>query len=483
MKKILNTETLIELNLEKEINITKLPVKIIQFGTGVLLRGLIDDIIHKANLQGVYNGRIIIVKSTEGNPEETKSFKEQNNLFTNGVRGVLNGEVKKYDYINSSVSGVLSAKSEWSNIKDIALSDAIEIIISNTTESGLTYVDEIISENSPESYSGKLCALLYARYKNNKKGLVIIPTELLSDNGKIVRDNVVKMAVHNNLEESFMKWVVTENYFCSSLVDRIVPGRPDSETAELWNEELPYEDKLKFISEPFGLWAIEGDDKIKEICSFATVAPEVKIDKDITIYKELKLRLLNASHSALTAYALLSGFQTVYQAMVNNDFRLYAEAMMKNEIALGIPYKIDEQIKSEFADSVLDRFANPFLKHYWKDIAFSYTNKIRIRIVPVIVNYYQITGSLPDKLIKGIACYLHLYQKAEMLGNDFVVKTVTGSVKLNDEHIKTVKNKLAEGYEALFSDDSLWGADLSAIPGFVDEIERQVNNIVSISAI
>jgi tagaturonate reductase len=477
VKSILTINTLEQNNLNQELAITKLPTKVIQFGTGVLLRGLIDDVIHKANMQGIFNGRVTIIKSTDGNPREKQSFTEQNYLFTNGVRGIENGEVVNYDYINSSISNVLTANSQWDEIKDLALKDEIEIIVSNTTESGLTYVEETITDNCPRSFTGKLCALLHLRFLNHKKGFVIIPTELLSNNGEIVKNNIIKLIDYNNLGEDFKAWLIKENHFCSSLVDRIVPGRPDAEAAKEWDENLPYEDNLKFISEPFGLWAIQGNDQIKEICSFHSSNEVVKIVEDITIFKELKLRLLNATHSSLTAYAILKGFNTVFEAMSNEDFKQYAMDLMHEEISLGIPYEIDENVKIEFSKSVIDRFSNPFLRHFWKDIAFNYTNKISIRIVPVIVTYYEQTGTLPPKLMGGLASYLALYSQAKKTEEGYFVTINNDTFKLNDEHLETVISSINQpdtGFANLFANATLWGADLAAIPGFISQIQARL---------
>ena len=478
MKSFLNTSYLVNNRLNKEIAIQNLPTKVIQFGTGVLLRGLIDDIIHNANLQGIFNGRVALIKSTDGNPQEVKSFEDQDCLFTNGVRGIENGETINFDYINSSVSTLLSAKSQWNEVIQLSLSDDIAIIVSNTTESGLTYVEEQITQECPMSFSGKLCSILYQRFLKTKKGLIIIPTELLSDNGEIVKNNILKLITFNNLGEDFCSWIVQENKFCSSLVDRIVPGRPDAQAEVEWNEKLDYIDNLKFISEPFGLWAIKGDQSVKDVCSFFQCNEEVKIEEDINIYKELKLRLLNATHSSLTAYAILSGFSTVFEAMSNQSFKQYAEDLMAEEIGPGIPYEIDQNVKTAFAASVIDRFSNPFLKHFWKDIAFNYTNKISIRIVPLIVNYYRTNGKLPLKLVEGIANYLALYSQAKITEEGYFVTISHITFKLNDEHVETVISAIKQeetGLAKIFGNTTLWGANLAEIPGFVSHIQTSVD--------
>ena len=175
----------------------------------------------------------------------------------------------------------------------------MQVIISNTTEVGIQLVNDDIRKHPPVSFPGKLLAFLYERFQafggSAHSGMVIIPTELISDNGKKLESIVLELAHLNGLEEEFIEWLENHNRFCNSLVDRIVPGKPDAEILSSIEKELGYSDQLLIMSEVYRLWAIEGDEEVKNILSFANVNEGVIIETDITIYKELKLRLLNGT--------------------------------------------------------------------------------------------------------------------------------------------------------------------------------------------
>src|ERR1700760_3471313 len=291
----------------------RLPEKILQFGTGVLLRGLPDYFIDKANKEGVFNGRVVVVKST--GTGEKDAFDRQDGMYTLAVRGLENGKVLDEAIICSAISRVLSATDQWEDILQTAGNADLQVVISNTTEVGIQFVEESIFQNPPASFPAKLLAILYERYKifngSPKAGLVIIPTELLTDNGKKLKSILSQLAGFNQLDSSFTEWLDVHNHFCSSLVDRIVPGKPDEATKEMLEKKWGYMDDLMSVCEPYRLWAIEGDDAIRKVLSFHSADPGVIITPDITKFKELKLRMLNATHSLSSGLAFLSGFKTV----------------------------------------------------------------------------------------------------------------------------------------------------------------------------
>ena len=208
-----------------------LPERIIQFGTGVLLRGLPDYYIDKSNKQGIFNGRIVVVKSTTHG--DTSSFSDQDFLFTHMVRGIDQGESVDSHIINAAISRILQARSQWNEILDCAANPKINIILSNTTEQGLVYVEENIKTNIPESFPGKLLAFLYHRYQtlgnSETSDIIVIPTELIENNGQLLKEFVFKGAGFNELENDFLTWLQDHVTFCNSLVDRIVPGKPEED--------------------------------------------------------------------------------------------------------------------------------------------------------------------------------------------------------------------------------------------------------------
>ena len=266
------------------VDIFSLPEKILQFGTGVLLRALPDYFVDKANRQGIFNGRILVVKST-GTGEKV-SFDRQDGIYTVVVRGLENGVILDQPVICTAISRVLSATQEWDDILLAAANADLQIVISNTTEVGVQLVKESIFQKPPSSFPAKLLAVLFERYKifkgSPKAGLVIIPTELLTDNGTKLKSIISELAAFNNLEPAFTEWLVSYNHFCNSLVDRIVPGKPDPQTKEMLEKEWGYTDDLMSVCEPYRLWAIEGDDSIRKVLSFYTADAGVIITPDIT---------------------------------------------------------------------------------------------------------------------------------------------------------------------------------------------------------
>src|SRR5947209_1772141 len=225
MNMILSRYTLRNINSDKVVvpdeELFELPEKVLQFGTGVLLRALPDYFIDKANRQGIFNGRIVVVKSTSHG--DTSAFDKQDGLYTLCVRGLQNGEKVEENIVNSSISRVLTATEQWSEILDCAHNSQMQIIISNTTEVGIQLVHEDIRQAPPKSFPGKLLAFLYERFKafggSEKSGMVIVPTELIPENGTKLQAIVLELAHLNSLEDGFIEWLECCNHFCNSLVD------------------------------------------------------------------------------------------------------------------------------------------------------------------------------------------------------------------------------------------------------------------------
>ncbi len=463
-------------------NTLNLPEKVLQFGTGVLLRGLPDYFINKANQEGVFNGRVAIVKSTKG---DTAEFDHQDNLYTLCVRGVENGQLVEENIISSAISRVIAADQNWATVLEIAESKDLKIIVSNTTEVGIALVNESIDQHPPSSFPAKVLAVLYQRFKTFKgskeSGLIIVATELIPDNGTKLGSIVLQLAQFNQLEAGFIAWLATANTFCNSLVDRIVPGKPDATTLIQLQQELGYTDQLLSITEPYKLWAIEGDEKVKEILEFAKVDAGVVIAKDIEIYRELKVRLLNGTHTLSAGIAFLLGIDTVKNAMQNEYLKKYVETLMVTEISPAIPYKVTKKQTSDFSKTVVDRFVNPSIEHLWHNITFQYTMKMKIRIVPVLVNYFVIYGKVPERIALGFAAYL-LFMKVDKLENGKYYGILNGqSYLINDDsadyfyqqQAKNDKNYVA----SVLGDVDFWKLDLNSMQGFIESVNEKYNSI------
>lgn len=461
-----------------------LPEKVLQFGTGVLLRGLPDYFIDKANKQGIFNGRIVVVKSTSTGG--TDAFVEQDGLYTTCVRGIEGKSDIEENIINASISRVLSAKDQWAEILHCASNPDMKVVISNTTEVGITLTDDDITATPPPSFPGKLLAFLYHRFKifsgDITKGMVIIPTELIVDNGKKLKEILVELAIQNKLGNSFLDWLSTSNYFCNSLVDRIVPGKMGGERQQKIEHELGYADQLMIMAEPYRLWAIETEEHhVIEAISFSQVDKGVVLANDIHLYRELKLRLLNGSHSFSCGLAHLCGFATVKEAMDNKYFAGYISTLMMQEIVPAITNdQISPELATEFANKVMDRYRNPHIEHQWLSISVQYSSKMKMRNIPVISRYHHQFGTTPGLMTLGFAGFL-VFMKAEKgKGNKFEGNVHGEMYTITDENIETItekrnRNHTTNGFvRELLADVSLWGVDLTQHPGFADNVTSMI---------
>jgi tagaturonate reductase len=462
-----------------QANAFDLPEKVLQFGTGVLLRGLPDYFIDKANRAGVFNGRIAVIKSTDKG--STIDFDMQDGLYTIYSKGIENGEEINEQVICSAISRVLTASNQWEDILGIARSKHLQVVISNTTEVGIQLVKEDVRKHPPASFPGKLLAILYGRYKafdgNANAGLVIIPTELIVDNGKKLEAIVLELAHLNKLEPAFMDWLESCNSFCNSLVDRIVPGRPDKQLNYALEAERGYTDNLSIMSETYSLWAIEGDEKVAGILSFAQVDKGVVITRDIELFRELKLRLLNGTHTLSCAVAYLSGFKTVKEAMDDVHFTKFMTELMFTEIMPSIPYQIDEDVAVDFGNKVLDRFRNPNIRHEWLSISMQYATKIKMRVIPLLLNYYKQHNKVPKFMAFGFAAFIRFMQIEEIEGTYNGIFHADSYIVTDDQAPYFCKVWSGADTEtaimAILKNKSLWDTDLAALPGFSGAVIAQ----------
>jgi tagaturonate reductase len=462
-----------------------LPERILQFGTGVLLRGLCDCAVDKANKNGVFNGRIVVVKSTNSNSSD---FDRQNSVYTLQERGISDtGETVNTANVITAISRVVDATSAWNEVLECAENPAINIIISNTTEAGLVYLEEDIFESPPQSFPAKLTAFLHERFSAfidaENYGLTIIPTELIVDNGKLLKKYVLKHAAANDLPKDFVKWLNESCDFCDSLVDRIVSGAPSkAEKEDRFSTDYNYRDELCIDSEPFMLWAIQGDARVQERLSFALVESRVVITPDITPFREQKLRILNGGHTISINAAFLAGHEFVRDMMSNELCGRFTERVILNEILPTVTPICGDA--PSFANAVLNRFRNPFIAHKLSAITFQNTAKMQARNAETIKRYYALKGHVPPLMTLGFAAYL-LFTKVEKVENGQFFGTYTeGSLfyKITDDKAailqkkwaaiegKTDKKSLAMLLNSILFDTELFDTTLIDIPDFKESV-------------
>lgn len=464
-----------------------LPEKVLQFGTGVLLRGLPDYFIDKANKQGVFNGRIVIVKSTRQG--DADAFGKQDNLYTQCIRGIENGKQVNESVINASVNRVLAAAEQWKDVLACAASPQMQIIISNTTEVGITLLNnDNVHAAPPVSFPGKLLAFLLQRYKvfngSAESGMVIIPTELITENGSKLKNIVVELALQNKLDKDFIEWVQTDNDFCNSLVDRIVPGQLPGEDKAAMESRLGYKDDLMIMSEVYRLWAIEtSNEHTKKILSFSKTDTGVVIVPDISKFRELKLRLLNGSHTFTCALAVNMGFNTVKLAMENELFYSFISHLMLKEIVPAIiSDSLDEETAIQFAAAVLDRYKNPFIEHHWLSISLQYSSKMKMRNVPLLQQYYKKAGTVPRYMALGFAAYLLFMKSEKNKENVFTGNAGGRQYTINDDRAADLHQLWHTGNTGNFvkqvlENINLWGSNLDELPGFSAAVTENIEAI------
>ncbi len=467
-----------------------IPERVLQFGTGVLLRGLPDFLIDKANKQGIFNGSIVVVKSTDS---ATDTFAQQDNRYSVRVRGAGTDETT----VVTAISRVLAAQTQWAEILTVARNPNLQIILSNTTEIGLNYTEESIFQAPPHSFPAKLTAFLYERFRNvggaKSKGFVVIPTELVVDNGLKLRNAVERLAVYNDLGKLFTKWLKYHVRFCNSLVDRIVTATDEAST------EPNHTDALAVATEPYYLWAIEGDDRVRQILAFAGASPDgVIIDEDINFYRERKLRVLNGSHTLTVPLAYLLGLETVYEMSQHPLMRAFLERVLFSEIVPTVPADAlgddGPAAVKQFAANVISRFSNPHIEHLLLNITVQQTAKMQARNVLTIQRYYAQNGHVPTDMAFGFAAYLRFMRVVSTANNEFLGEVPVGKgvvmYPIRDAQagyfyakwqpvVVTDPISVQAFVQAVCADTALWQTDLFALPGFVDAVTDALQRILT----
>lgn len=355
----------------------KLPERVLQFGSGMLLRALCDAAIDAANRAGKRAGRVVVVQSTREGAQRATALNAQDGLFTLVERGLARGErVERADTIGA-IARALSAEGHWDAVREVASRPESRVIISNVSEAGF-HIDA--------PFPARLTDALHARFTRapDAAPVFVIPTELVPNNGPHLAEMVHELAGQPERFErphAFRDWLKASVRFCSSLVDRIVTAPPPDQHAAL-EAKLGYRDALLTVAEPYALWAIEAD-PAELRAAFPIESAHVVFASDITLYRERKLRLLNALHTATAPLALLAGIRTVREAMAHLPFAAFQKRLLFEEIIPATDLPAAEA--RSFANQVLERFANPWLDHEWRVIATNQEEKFRIRVVPLIV--------------------------------------------------------------------------------------------------
>ncbi|MCW3806315.1 tagaturonate reductase [Plebeiibacterium marinum] len=452
------------------------PVKVIQFGEGNFLRAFVDWMIHKANKAIDFNSGVVVVQPLEYGMVDL--LQKQDNLYHVSLQGIKDGKPAKETELIDCIMDSVNPYSNYEAYKEYFLKPELELVVSNTTEAGITRVEnEDIHALPPKSFPGKVCQLLYQRFKHFNgdadKGLTFFCCELIDKNARVLNEIVLELAEQNNLEQEFIDWINNNCNFCSTLVDRIVPGFPKDNIKEI-QEELGYEDNLVVVGEYFHLWAIEAPQKVREQFPFDKAGLNVVWLDDMTQFRDKKVRILNGSHTALVPVGLLSGHQTVKEAFDDKTLSKFILDMVDNEVIPNI-HGETEALK-KFAAEILERFFNPYIRHFLKDISLNSISKWITRDYPSLLDSLNRTGKLPEKITFSLAALIVLY-KGEYNGLSFEIKDTPEYVDFIQGEWNSGKSP-EEITKVIINNEKIWGVNLAEVEGLADKVAGCVKSIV-----
>ena len=359
-------------------------------------------------------------------------------------------------------------------------------MVSNTTEAGIVYDPACQLSDTPcSSFPGKLTQVLYKRYEARQGGLIILSCELIDNNGKELLKCVNQYIDQWGLDDGFRAYVNNDCTFCSTLVDRIVPGRiRDKDEVARLEETNGYRDELIDVGEVFGVWNIEGPAWLEDKLPFKKAGLNCPVVPDVTPYKKRKVRILNGAHTGFVLGAYLAGFDIVRDCMENDTVRGFMNKMLYDEVIPTLP--LDKKDLTDFAAAVQDRFNNPFVNHELMSISLNSTSKWRARNMPSFLEYVELKKELPPCLTASFAAYIAFYSTnvqeltdrgltcRRAKGNDYVCSDDRWALEFYWEHRNDTDAALVH---AVMTNEQMWGQDLTAVPGFEKAVTELLGKI------
>ena len=417
--------------------------RVIQFGEGGFLRGFVDWMLQKVNEKSDFNGSVVVVQPIEQGMCDMLSA--QNCVYTHVIRGVEGVDKTIVDVISRCVKPY----EDFAGYLALAEQPEMRFVVSNTTESGIVFSDEDkITDAPPKTFPAKVTLLLKRRFELGLDGFIFLPCELIDRNGDNLKNCVLKYADLWGLSEDFKAWVNEKNVFTNTLVDRINTGYPKGE-----DMQLGYEDNMVNTSEFFHLWVIETDFDIEKELPFSSAGLNVIVTPDkLEMYRTRKVRILNGAHTSLVPYALLSGLDTVKSCIDDEVMNAHIRKCVFDEIIPTLDLPREELLS--YANSVLERFGNPYIKHYLSSIALNSVSKFKVRVLPSILEYIKRYGKMPETLLFSFAKLIEFY-KTDMVNDapevaEFMKNATTAEILANDK---------------------LWGEDLTRL---LPEVEKYI---------
>ena len=414
-------------------------IKILQFGEGNFLRAFAEYYIQLAN-ENEANAYEVFICQPRSNRRVIDALRVQDCRYSIYLRGRRDGAVVDKIMPIRCVGGCIDTLGEYNTLRELFRDDTLKLVISNTTEAGIVFSEQDRYADAPYvSFSAKVTALLYDRYRSGGEALVFLPTELIQNNGDALKECVLQYAVLWKLGDGFLDYI-RQCSFCNTLVDRIVTGHRDGD-----------EDACSVICEPYGSWLIQADERAKK---FIPAHKDIVFTDDLTPYQIRKVRILNGTHTMSVLAAYMAGFDIVREMMHDEVFSRYISLGME-EIKATIDLPQSEL--NRFAESVTERFDNPFIDHRLFDITLNSVSKFKARCLGTITDYTERYHTVPKILTFSLAALIAFYMK---MGSAMAYEPNDAKEILAFFHGLDGRSE-EETVRAVLSNTKLWDRDLS----------------------
>ncbi len=456
---------------------TKLyPERILQFGQGNFLRAFANWMIHEMNHKANFDSGVVVIKPREKGSIET--LNNQDGLYTLYLNGIKNGKATSEHTVIDCIQRAINPYKNHEDYLAIAKNSNLRLVISNTTEAGIIYnVKDKLNDTPQRSFPGKLTALLYKRFQffegAPEKGLIIIPCELIEKNGDNLKKVILQYAKDWNLDNAFAEWIIKDNIFCNTLVDRIVSGYP-KEKIDSITKTLGYRDELVVEGEQFYLWVIEGPECVKEELPAEICGLNVVFTNNLEPYRIRKVRILNGAHTVLVPIGYLYGINKVRESIEDKTIGKYLTETIFDEISptLDLP----EEELNQFANDVLNRFKNTYLEHELMSISLNSISKFKTRVLPSILEYIKRNNRLPKRLLFSLAALIAFY-KGDRDGEKILLNDNQEVLEFFNRQWKT--NDLSLIVKATLQNIGFWEVDLTQFDGFLETTTVNLEAIIN----
>lgn len=404
-----------------------------------------------------------------GGEQQIADLKQQDNLYSVAEMSAdawhcrVVGVVK--DAIHAQVDGLEAVFTEMTQPEVAIVSLTVtEKGYCHTPATGTILLDhpliahDLANPQQPKSAPGVIVEALARRKAAGLAAFSVMSCDNMPENGHVTRNVITAYAQAINPE--LAAWIETHVTFPSTMVDRIVPAAT-AETLEQVAKATGIADPVAIACEPFRQWVIEDN--------FVAGRPEwekagAELVKDVLPYEEMKLRMLNGSHSFLAYLGYLAGYQHISECMLDENYRRTAHALMLQEQAPTL--KVQGVDLAKYADSLIARYTNPALRHRTWQIAMDGSQKLPQRWLDSI-RWHLANGSKFDLLALGVAGWMRYVGGVDEQGN---------TIEVSDPLLSTIEQAVSASQEgetrvkALLGLKTIFGEDLPANEKFVAQV-------------